>query len=254
MLVAKNSEGIMQPAWEAVRGEGFYCPVCDKEAILKRGPIKIAHFAHLVDTDKFCDNRETEQHMEAKYNTYQEIKKLGLRVEVEKVIGKRRADIYFEIGSNKVVIEFQNSFISSDEASQRTLDYSGLGIAVIWVSLMDIDYIINRKFEPDEFRINIKTQEKYFSAIGFNTLFVYTKKGFVSLKLGPSWGYREATEYYDELEYIHKTKKMVIDLQIYNVISLCHSFVPVDKLVDGVLLWVPKKLPQRTMHDVGVEE
>ena len=44
--IAQDSKGNRITADEAVRGEDFFCPSCKGAMILRRGEIKIAHFAH----------------------------------------------------------------------------------------------------------------------------------------------------------------------------------------------------------------
>jgi len=53
---------------------------------------------------------------------------------LEKSFGERRADVYFYYKSGKkVVVEIQNSPMSSKEITARTLDYNKKGIYVLWI-------------------------------------------------------------------------------------------------------------------------
>ncbi|MFX1574331.1 MAG: competence protein CoiA family protein [Promethearchaeota archaeon] len=53
---------------------------------------------------------------------------------LEKYFGERRADVYFKFKSGKeVIVEIQNSQISSKEITQRTKDYNLKDIYVLWI-------------------------------------------------------------------------------------------------------------------------
>ncbi|MFX1502136.1 MAG: competence protein CoiA family protein [Promethearchaeota archaeon] len=53
---------------------------------------------------------------------------------LEKSFGERRADVFFYYKSGKkVVVEIQNSPMSSKEITARTLDYNKKGIFVLWI-------------------------------------------------------------------------------------------------------------------------
>ncbi|MFW9772703.1 MAG: competence protein CoiA family protein [Candidatus Thorarchaeota archaeon] len=57
-----------------------------------------------------------------------------IEASLEKYFGSRRADVYFKFNTGQeVVIEIQNSHISSREITIRTKDYNERGIYVLWV-------------------------------------------------------------------------------------------------------------------------
>ena len=56
------------------------------------------------------------------------------KIELERMISNRRADLYGELSDGKkFVIEFQHTKISPEELKERTLDYSRKGIYVLWI-------------------------------------------------------------------------------------------------------------------------
>jgi len=96
------------------------CPLCGKELIPKCGFIKIWHFAHKVDNQ--CDNwyePESDWHFFWK----KEFPVENQEVIIEKFGEKHIADISLDDG---LVIEFQNSFLSSDEILKREKFYGNM--------------------------------------------------------------------------------------------------------------------------------
>jgi len=95
------------------------CPLCKDEVISKCGNIKIWHWSHKSNKD--CDDwyePESKWHLDWKNEFPKE--------QTEVSIGKHRADI---INSNKVIIELQNSIISSENIIEREMFYKNM----IWL-------------------------------------------------------------------------------------------------------------------------
>src|SRR5215475_8649739 len=73
----------------------FSCPLCVEETILKKGTMKVHHFAHKPPITCEYGRGETEQHRECKLTIYE-----GLRrhrrfrdVDIEKSMGTVRPDV-----------------------------------------------------------------------------------------------------------------------------------------------------------------
>jgi hypothetical protein len=87
-----------------------------------------------------------------------------IEASLEKYFGSRRADVYFKFASGEeVVIEIQNSPITSKEITARTKDYNSRGIYVLWVlygggrcvgSPKDPKNSKNLKISPAEMRLH----------------------------------------------------------------------------------------------------
>lgn len=134
MLVALDITKQRHIAWDVDKTNApFSCPECGKECLVKKGEVKVHHFAHLAATT--CTNAgEGEHHMAAKQFFYNNLKKY-VSVELEKVLDEVRADVYFEYKGKKVAIELQDSAISIDEIKRRTLAYNKQGVVVWWICL-----------------------------------------------------------------------------------------------------------------------
>jgi len=94
------------------------CPLCKSSVIGKCGKINVWHWAHKNNED--CDNWggiETKWHLDWKGEFPEETQ--------EVIIGKHRADVKIK----DVIVEFQNSSISSEEIIEREKFYGKM----IWV-------------------------------------------------------------------------------------------------------------------------
>ena len=140
MLTALQG-GARIDAAAAERGGRFACPSCRGEMILKRGAIRIAHFAHRPPV--VCDwaRGETSAHLQAKATLRDAFAARGLRVEVEWEVpalsGDRRADVMlWSPAGRRVAIELQHTGIGLPEIEARTRAYAEAGIAVLWVPFL----------------------------------------------------------------------------------------------------------------------
>jgi competence CoiA-like predicted nuclease len=82
--------------------------------------------------------------------------------EIEKYLGTRYADVYFQLRSGKkVVIEIQNSKISVQELKQRTEDYNHLGIYVLWLIHGEGTCVASKKYPCDMKLVRVSPAEKF---------------------------------------------------------------------------------------------
>lgn len=113
-------------AEEAERHEEYYCPICGKQVILKRGSINVSHFAHQKNE---CEDKwhydMSEWHCSMQNRFEQECREVI--VKYRGVV--HRADI---LSGNKIV-EFQHSPIAQEEIAERNSFYRASGYKVAWV-------------------------------------------------------------------------------------------------------------------------
>lgn len=128
MFKAKGKDG--NPVWidDAIKGEEYFCPVCDKPLIVKAVNSEIAtHFAHKKGSGCF-DNWSHD--MSEWHRAWQEkFPEQCREVVVESNGVKHRADVFI----NNVVIEFQHSPITYEEILERNAFYLSCGHPVVWV-------------------------------------------------------------------------------------------------------------------------
>lgn len=125
----------------AERGLPFVCPKCKRPVILKRGRIKIAHFAHKPPTDCTWAKGETHAHLESKKLFRDSFVSRDLRAEVEFIVpllpNDRRADVMVWSPSRaQAAIELQHCSIGIEEIEKRAFSYAREGIAQAWVPFL----------------------------------------------------------------------------------------------------------------------
>ncbi len=114
--------------------ELFFCPVCDREVVIKLGSKRSWHFAHRVSTS--CTGKagkETLLHERGKKMLYTFFEKSFPRTKLESYLPqtKQRPDILIE--ANQFVIEYQCSVISVEQIVKRNDDYHAQRLKPIWV-------------------------------------------------------------------------------------------------------------------------
>jgi competence protein CoiA len=115
----------------------FICPLCRREVILRKGKIKVHHFAHKPPVLCSLGAGETEAHHRAKLAIYDALKKEPhvTDVELEKNLGGSIADVYARIAGVQVAVEIQRSALTVNEIVSRSEKYHRLHIAVLWIGL-----------------------------------------------------------------------------------------------------------------------
>lgn len=133
MLVAKHN-GQLIMANVAYPGLKYACPVCNQEVHLRRGKIKVAHFAHCRGAGCSYGEGETEEHLLGKLQIHQWLAQKGITARVEYYLSKisQRPDIMFQWRGQQVVIEFQCSPLSVQRIRERNQGYRFLGIHPYW--------------------------------------------------------------------------------------------------------------------------
>lgn len=130
------------PAEDLEKGDGpFACPACARTVLLKKGRIRVPHFAHEVLASD-CPlagkkERDTRRHMEIQRAIFRAFKNEPERFQasMEARIGHHWTDIAVEdlaLG-RKFAIEVQRSAIDPRDIEDRTDCYGKHGYATLWV-------------------------------------------------------------------------------------------------------------------------
>ncbi|MBT9288219.1 competence protein CoiA [Prosthecodimorpha staleyi] len=141
MLVAER-DGLLIDAAAARRHDGFVCPECGRALILRRGDLKVSHFAHLPPVECREARGETEAHHWAKAALRDAFLERRMEAEVERrLVGdpaERRTDLALALpGGGMVAIEIQRSDLTVAELRTRTASYMRASVPVLWVGLVD---------------------------------------------------------------------------------------------------------------------
>jgi competence protein CoiA len=223
-------------ACDAEKKQGpFLCPECRSETILKKGGIKIPHFAHKPPFNCRYGIGEKEIHRKAKNEIYREL--LSSKVvdfcELEYELKDVRPDIYFEMSKTKFAIEVQVSNFTINDIIRRTEKYCKLGVYVLWLPLYN-DRLKTKRYTPNSW-------EKWLHALNFGTVFYWKEKLKITpVKYGPyklyveesTWyenGYERSEGGYERISKRYRTPIILIDL------DLLKNFYPKsrDKWVGG---------------------
>lgn len=139
MLTAMNQEGVQVLARDVSKGNPYQCPACEASVILRKGTVKVHHFAHTEGFVCAYGKGESDEHHAAKLGLYDAlaIHPLIKAVKIEHPMfgGLMRPDLAFRTTSDKIcAIEFQRSIISDTEITRRTVQYTERNIPVLWLA------------------------------------------------------------------------------------------------------------------------
>ncbi|MEY8537012.1 competence protein CoiA family protein [Lactococcus muris] len=113
MLIALDKNGQTVNILESNKlKEPFYCPACKSSVRLKKGKIKISHFAHIsLQNCSSWSEHESAQHLELKLGLYQWLRQKE-KVEIEKYLPQiqQTADL---LVNDKLAIEIQCSSLTT---------------------------------------------------------------------------------------------------------------------------------------------
>lgn len=171
----------------------FVCPKCTRLLILRKGQIKVHHFAHKPPVTCSFGAGETEQHHKAKLEIFDALKLESnvADLEVEKDFGASVADVFARISGIPVAIEIQRSTLSVNDIARRTANYHRLGIAVLWIGL-PTDLPSSRKYSP-------KAWEKWCHAAYFGRLYFWSYGQVVQpVHLAPYQIHVESTTWHED--------------------------------------------------------
>ncbi|GAB2026637.1 competence protein CoiA [Lactovum odontotermitis] len=140
MLVALNENCDLVSLLEGIpeRKQKFFCPACKSELRLRRGTIKIPHFAHvsLQNCQSWSEN-ESAQHLALKKVIFAWASRSGTKVEIEKYLSEleQTPDLLIE---DRIAVEVQCSRLSVRRLWERTLNYRSHGCHVLWLAGRDL--------------------------------------------------------------------------------------------------------------------
>jgi competence protein CoiA len=139
MLTAiRTSDGYKIEARVSEKTDGpFQCPKCHREAIIRKGLVKIHHFAHKPPVLCSYGAGESELHRRCKQAIYDGLKaESGFdECELEKGFGRVVPDVYCRNRNVRIGIEVQISNLTMTEMIARTAEYNRLGIYILWLPL-----------------------------------------------------------------------------------------------------------------------
>lgn len=109
--------------------QDYFCPECGEKLVLKKGEIRMHHFAHPAHsqcTDSWHYDM-SDWHMRWQNRFPLETQEIVKTKDSQ----RHRADVLLE--GKKVVFEFQHSPLTAEEFDERNSFYNSLGYKVIWI-------------------------------------------------------------------------------------------------------------------------
>lgn len=132
MKVAQTESGKLILVTEPeAQNQALCCPDCQQPVMLKAGRQVAPYFAHVRPTGGTGESRT---HQLGKAAIGALAVAVDYQVAYEVSIGQhQRADVLVTRGPQSVVVEYQCSPLTPDCLAQRTADYHGAGLSVIWI-------------------------------------------------------------------------------------------------------------------------
>lgn len=156
MLTASSSHRAHCYAWTTEKNEApFFCKECLKEVILRKGRVRVHHFAHKTPVTCQYGLGETDAHHKAKRGIFEALKTNPncSHCELEQKVNNVVPDIYAIIKGVPVAIEVQRSNMTVQDVYDRTLARHENGLSVIWI-IPSIDQLkIFREDDQDVSRV-----------------------------------------------------------------------------------------------------
>lgn len=133
MYYANNENDIRVDIDNAVKGECYYCPVCNNSMIIKRGKIVSPHFAHKsnVHCDPWYVKKMSYWHRRMQNKFPPNMREVALWNDDKTEF--HIADALIGSNGEGTVFEFQHSNISVNEFLERTQFYMNIGYSVVWI-------------------------------------------------------------------------------------------------------------------------
>lgn len=134
MLVAMANQKLVV-ADANIQKSGFTCPACKQMVFLRRGAIKIAHFAHAKGADCVTSEGETYEHLLGKKQLYHWAQQRHFEPVYEVYLPeiKQRPDLLIRLNGHLVALEYQCSPISLHRLQERNAGYRKIKIPVWWI-------------------------------------------------------------------------------------------------------------------------
>lgn len=200
MLTAYSNANSNCYAWISGREEGpFFCKSCNKEVILRKGNVRVHHFAHKPPASCYYGTGESAAHHNAKRAIYEALKshQLCTYCEIEEKFGDIIPDVNAIISGCKVAIEIQKSNSTVGEMLRRTKAISAQGFFVIWV----IPELKQLKFFDDSGHKVCRVPKwlEFIHALNYGRVYVWTGNGSLVQPIHFGTMYREvpSNEFYD---------------------------------------------------------
>jgi competence protein CoiA len=201
MICAIDQSGKKCISWDTEKDLGpFYCPECQCKVQLRKGKIKIHHFAHIPPVNCLYGVGESEEHYRIKKELYEFFSTQSncTKCELERRLKGVRPDISLYINNKPVAIEIQKSTLSIDNIIKRTEIYTKLGIFILWILPGGSPKCIEHKKTGDKV-YRIKEWELFLHSLYYGRLYYWiTENKIKVVHFSDYMLYKEYSEWYED--------------------------------------------------------
>jgi Competence protein CoiA-like family len=116
-------------------GRLLRCPHCGTPLLLKAGPVRVHHFAHVNLSACAGSEPETESHRAGKLRLFEHFRPGALVAAMEYALTEsgQRADVYVQSRDAHYALEFQQANNSAEQWAERHARYRQAGLADVWI-------------------------------------------------------------------------------------------------------------------------
>lgn len=136
MVMEDGKKKLVVASRDLPREAEYICKFCGARVYLRKGKIKIPHFAHFPNQSGSCDiwEPETKDHLLGKKFMRSTLWQFSKYSEYERNMKKYYPDVYVRTKDNyEIAVEVQCSKKPIEEVIRKTLWYSRHGIYTLWV-------------------------------------------------------------------------------------------------------------------------
>lgn len=215
MCAIRQSDRQKVAAFDQQKSDGpFSCPHCVDQTILKKGTMKVHHFAHKPPVTCEYGTGETDRHRECKLAVYKTLRRHRRfrNVEIERGMGTVRPDVSGFMDQIPFAIEVQISALTIDKIVYRTSEYAKKGIYVLWLALYEATL--------EEKRYSPRAWERWVHAAYFGRVYYWVQ----GLEVIP-YHLGECIEFVESCGYKKLFKRFRVPHR-GKTINLAENFVP----------------------------
>ncbi|MFT8458393.1 MAG: competence protein CoiA family protein [Liquorilactobacillus ghanensis] len=172
MLVGQQINGKLIDAAVADVTKKYYCPVCHQRLILKKGNLRIAHFAHSTVCILKYGEPETREHLTGKLQLQQNFAFAGYKGQLEQYLPElqQRPDLLLKMTNGKTLaIEYQCAPLTVQQLYQRTQGYRKHGIRCWWI--LGENHWLKKKITQQEAQFMM-----WHPGLGFYLVYYFPKR------------------------------------------------------------------------------
>lgn len=169
----------------------FVCPICADTVVLRKGTVRIHHFAHKPPVTCTYGAGETESHRRCKTAIYEGLLQESnvKKAQLERYLETVRPDVSAWISGIPVAIEVQISALSLETVIHRTQEYTKKGIYLLWIAQRD-SALDSGCYSP-------RAWERWLHAAYLGRIYYWTEGlSVVSYHMAPYTIYVEGREWY----------------------------------------------------------